>query len=156
MGRKKKHDFEPSLKNHPVPRYQKTCKLQFLLLTMADIVIAEDDQLILNLATRVLERAGHTCKSFDLKHRDPQPYLETQVLMTDYNLPGTSGIEIINNFVKLNYQGSIILCTGFPQEHFESCPLYTQLPHITFLQKPYEVDGLLAAVNSALHDTHRT
>ncbi|HWA25282.1 MAG TPA: transporter substrate-binding domain-containing protein [Lacunisphaera sp.] len=119
----------------------------------ARIFIAEDDDLVAQTITSVLQRDGHTI------HREPDGAaawrtLETDpnrfdLLVLDVNMPGMSGIDLVQRVRSAgHYRGRIIIVSGrLTSDELERLDA-AQVTSI--LNKPFEIMEFLATVRRCL------
>lgn len=84
---------------------------------MAHILVAEDDQSMLNFLTMALSRNGHTVTARHdgisalealEKHKD-----QFDLLLTDIVMPGLDGIELAQRAGKISPNTKVMFITGF-------------------------------------------
>lgn len=112
------------------------------------ILLADDETEIASLISSVLQRAGHTVDlaadgqaALDLLRDSPAPY---DLVITDSNMPGVSGIELIGHLRKTNFPGKIILLSGYAAEQEEEYQVFN-IDRI--VQKPFAFAELIGAVS---------
>ncbi|MGH7977551.1 MAG: response regulator [Limisphaerales bacterium] len=113
------------------------------------IFVVDDEPILLELATAVLQPAGFNVRTF----RDPQKALaefsaanpRPAVLVTDYAMGAMNGLDLIRECRRIQPRQKIILLSGTVDES-----IYTDAPvkpdH--FLAKPYLPQDLIALVQS--------
>lgn len=119
---------------------------------MARILLADDEPAMLDLMRRALESDGHAVSvmasgSEALEHlrADPAAF---DALVTDVNMPGLDGIELIRSAVALNPRLALVLISGYI-EQLERARAH--LPaRLTTLAKPFTLEQIRAQVKSAL------
>jgi CheY-like chemotaxis protein len=69
------------------------------------------------LVVRTLERAGYRCtgeqdaaKAIDLVRQSPETF---DLIVTDLNMPGMSGLDVARELLKMNPELPIIITTGY-------------------------------------------
>jgi CheY-like chemotaxis protein len=116
------------------------------------ILIAEDEALVRELATRSLQEAGYTVVSAEngadalalLAERQGQ----VAAVVTDLAMPGVGGRELAERIQK-QYPGlPILFMSGFPDYEVVRRGLLAQGQH--FLQKPFGPDDLVHQVGAML------
>jgi CheY-like chemotaxis protein len=118
---------------------------------VAKIMIVDDSQLILAMATQSLTAAGHQVLSL-LNGDEIGPALVAQMpdlIILDYFMPRLTGRDLYN-LIRSDARGqamAIIFMTAKPAGEIK--PLF-QDPRLIFLQKPVHETVLLQAVNRAL------
>jgi CheY-like chemotaxis protein len=113
----------------------------------ATILVADDDALITMNTVDLLEELGHVALEA-YSGADALKLLadrsDISVLMTDYSMPGMTGLELAEAAQKLRPGLKVLLVTG-----------YAELPHnqvcdIPRLEKPYRLEELDVMLNKLL------
>jgi FixJ family two-component response regulator len=73
---------------------------------------------------------------------------DTRCLIADVNMPGMSGIELYRRLAELDYSGSTILITAYPDDSIRTRALADGV--VCYLSKPFDEDVLLRCVRAAL------
>ncbi len=120
---------------------------------MADsgnILIADDDETFLQSTADLLRREEYVCDCAS----DARAVIEIlklaryDLLITDINMPGNTGLELIKNLPK-NAEGMpVILVTGNPLIDTEIQSL--KPPVVACMRKPLDFDKLLAQVSISI------
>ena len=117
------------------------------------IYVVDDEPMLLELATVILEHEGYVVKSF----RDPEIALQTFanmrprpiVLITDYAMHTMNGMELIQGFRRLEPAQKIILVSGTVGEDvFGDSPVKPD----RFLAKPYQANQLTGMVTELVSE----
>jgi DNA-binding NtrC family response regulator len=113
------------------------------------VLLVEDEQGLLSLAKRILERAGYRV----VAHTDPEAALDwwkdprhresIDLLLTDVVMPGMSGDEMLGHMRASKPGLAAVLMSGNADERSVDASY-------SFLGKPYTPADLLAAVKSVL------
>ena len=117
-------------------------------------LVVEDDHLMLNMLHEVLEHAGFQTTAVD--HGQAALTMLTErcfdVLVVDVNLPDMNGMAI-GELARKQYQGriAIVVITGFNVQNRRVSSL--QLGADDFLGKPFDLDELIARIESKLRTT---
>jgi two-component system response regulator AtoC len=118
---------------------------------VARILVVEDQPLILQLASRILELSGHTVtpsatRAAAVEALDsPESF---DLVLTDMNLPdGTAG-DLLPHLAETRPVPAVIVMSGYETEGFELQA--TAGRPISLLQKPFAPADLSAAVDAAL------
>ncbi|RMH09233.1 MAG: response regulator [Nitrospirae bacterium] len=118
------------------------------------ILLADDEETFLHSTADVLRENGYDCDCA----RDAQEALsflaggDYDLLITDINMPGNSELEFLNH---LHQHGSllpVIVITGYPS--VQTAVGSFRLAALEYLQKPLEIDELLAHVERGLKRGH--
>lgn len=119
---------------------------------MARILIADDDELIAELASEVLIDAGHACgwvadaEAAWTCVRRKRP----DILLLDQSMPGESGLTLLRRLrcSPLLYDLPVMMFTGMSGPHDEAQAIYAGAHD--FLSKPFDPVVLVARVNRIL------
>jgi putative two-component system response regulator len=118
---------------------------------MPRILIADDDALIRRFLEQALEYGGYDCVSA-ADGTDAISILETDaavdVVVTDYAMPGASGIEVIEHARRLDPTLPCIIVTAF--RDLELAMRAMQVGAIGFVPKPFKSEHLLTVVGHAM------
>jgi CheY-like chemotaxis protein len=115
------------------------------------IYVVDDEPMLLELATVILEPQGYEVKTF----RDPDLALQTygsaspkpDLLITDYAMHNMNGMEMIERFKRIDPRQKVILVSGTVGEYiFQNSPIKPD----RFLAKPYQASQLSAVVKEVL------
>lgn len=118
---------------------------------MAKILIAEDDESMLNFLSLALKRAGHSVLSAQdgqaaynaLKEKD-----NFDLLLTDIVMPGMDGIELSKKAREEWPKLKIMFITGFAGMIMEKNGAENQNAHL--LSKPFHLNDLVLQVEKLL------
>jgi len=125
---------------------------------MPNLVIVEDEAIVCKLLERafsgeyklsIFESAEAYQEGFDPK--------TPHVLLTDKNLPGITGIELVEQQRQVTDNFEAVLVTGYAD--IDSVILSMDLGIFSYMRKPFEIQELKHTVSSALtrltHRLHR-
>jgi len=115
------------------------------------ILVVDDEQMILDLTRRILERAGFEVQTTDSGIEAVQMFRAESdygVAIVDFTLGDKPGTEVLEDFRKVNPQLPIIVSSGHVL-HPSDLPANVQ-HNVTFLQKPYRANTLVEQVSQAL------
>ncbi len=121
-------------------------------LTMARILIADDDELIAELASEVLIDAGHACGW--VTHADAAwecaHHRRPDILLLDQSMPGESGLTLLRRlrWSPLLYDLPVIMFTGMNGAEDEAQAIYAGAQD--FLSKPFDPEVLVERVTRIL------
>jgi CheY-like chemotaxis protein len=115
------------------------------------IYVVDDEPMLLELATVILEPHGYHLKTF----RDPELALENfikakprpKLLITDYAMHTMNGMQLLKRFRALEPQQKILLVSGTVGEDIFGGA--TEKPD-RFLAKPYKADQFIREVEELL------
>lgn len=120
---------------------------------MARVLVIEDDSAVRDLVVRMLSRVGHEVEAAP-EGRDGLRMFEeapSDLVITDINMPGMDGIEVIAAFRKFKADVPIIAISGgglMPKELLLSNA--AALGAVEVVSKPFEISQLIGAVDRAL------
>jgi two-component system cell cycle sensor histidine kinase/response regulator CckA len=117
----------------------------------AVVLVAEDEPAIRTLATRILERAGHTV----VVAEDGQAALDLaatlpviDVLLTDLTMPRLGGADLARRLTDARPGLPVVYMSGFGEDRLAVDGV---LPtRVRLLHKPFDVDTLARAIDEAL------
>jgi DNA-binding response OmpR family regulator len=114
------------------------------------ILLVEDDPIILNLSSRFLARSGYSVETAKdgLEGWKAVNAKKFDLLITDHDMPGLTGVELIKKSRLARMSLPIILVSGvFPTEEVEKHPW---LHLAATMLKPFSLDQLLNTVKEVL------
>jgi DNA-binding NtrC family response regulator len=114
------------------------------------VLVIDDDRSARMLLERVLGRAGHTVVSADsaelgLAKLDEHTF---DLLITDKNLPGVDGFEVLKRAKEKNPGLQVVLITGFPTP--ETKAHARDLGVFSYVTKPFGVYDMLDICDAAI------
>ena len=119
----------------------------------AEIYVVDDEPMLLELASVILEPLGYRIKTFrspeaaikEFKSAQPQPAL----IITDYAMHTMNGLELIEACRRIHPSQKTLMVSGtVGPEIYEDNPTRPDL----FLAKPYQAKELIEAVKAMLPD----
>jgi len=116
---------------------------------MATILIVDDDTLIRDTLHDLLA-TSHECHTAD-RAEQALAYLEMEsydVVLTDINMPGLSGHDLLNHIRNTHPYTPVIIISGIPVE--DTAKVFDQLGAFAYFGKPFNLDEVEAAVNRAI------
>jgi len=117
------------------------------------VVLAEDDIALREMLALVLSEGGYQVTSVgdgsELAQllRQPPPKTGFDLIVTDVNMPGGSGLDVIDLLRQTGDRTPVIVVTAFPQEAISKRARELGL---RLLAKPFELETLRAAVDWAI------
>jgi PAS domain S-box-containing protein len=118
----------------------------------ARVLVVDDDAGVVELASEVLERAGHRvavasggCAALDRLRADPNGI---DVVVLDLAMPDLGGEQVFLALRELRPDLPVILVTGYDSAH--AAKRFAARGLDGFLRKPWEPEDLVAAVDHAL------
>lgn len=124
---------------------------------MARIIIADDDEIIIEIVRAVLEGGGHIVGALpdgqdvgrvtDLKHPD--------LVILDCSMPGKSGIDALRDIrlSPVSYNTPVLMLTGAQHQANEDIAIRAGANE--YLRKPFDPDELLGLVDVMLSRSAR-
>jgi CheY-like chemotaxis protein len=116
------------------------------------ILCIDDDEALIFLLTRLLNRLGHKVTGFfdcfeavEALKENPTGF---DVVVTDYNMPGMSGLEVIRQVRNISPTLPVILATGFVTDEFRARVHLAGVTHMIF--KPNAVEDYVQAIEQQL------
>lgn len=116
---------------------------------MATLLIVDDDTLIRETLHELLSQT-HECHTAD-RAEQALAYLEMEkydVVVTDINMPGLSGHDLLNHIRNTHPYTPVIVISGIPIE--DTAKVFDHLGAFAYFSKPFNLDELEEAVNRAI------
>ncbi|SHJ39052.1 DNA-binding transcriptional response regulator, NtrC family, contains REC, AAA-type ATPase, and a Fis-type DNA-binding domains [Malonomonas rubra DSM 5091] len=118
------------------------------------ILVLDDDQALCELLVEDLSRRGHSLHSA-LRVEDARELLhkeEIDIVLTDLNMPGTSGIDFCAELQKNRPDLPVVIMTAFGS--LETAIAALRAGAYDFVTKPVDLDLLSISLNRALQHRH--
>ena len=117
------------------------------------ICVVDDDFLVRQSTTRLLRSFKFNVKALASagEFLNSEYLAETACLILDVSMPGMSGLELQRQLAVSNSDVPIIFITAHEDEEQRRQAL--EAGAVAFLYKPFQDDGLLNAIDTALKDT---
>ncbi len=120
---------------------------------MARVLVIEDDTAVRRFVTRTLGRVGHEVIEAGEGREGLRMFGESpaDLVITDINMPGMDGIEVISAFRRLRAEVPVIAISGgglMPKELLLSNA--AALGAVEVVSKPFGIAQLVGAVDRAL------
>jgi PAS domain S-box-containing protein len=116
------------------------------------VLVVDDQEQVLHVVTRALERAGYTVLKARDGHEAVQVFRERAqdiaIVLLDLTMPELSGEEAFDEIRRIKPDARVILSSGF-SEH-EATSRFAGKGLLGFLQKPYTSGALLAKLREAM------
>jgi two-component system cell cycle sensor histidine kinase/response regulator CckA len=116
------------------------------------VLIAEDEPAVRAVAERCLQQRGYRVKSAPDGESALRLVAETpeiDLLLTDVVMPGMNGRQLAEAFRKVRPRTPVLFMTGYTDDTALRLGLETN--RVQILSKPFTPDGLVAAVEEAIH-----
>ncbi len=120
---------------------------------MATILVVDDDDTVRN-TLHELFAGEHTCDAAATAEQ-ALTYLSVQrydVIVTDYQLPGLSGLDILTNVQESQQQTPVILISGLSSK--ERAKDLIQMGAFDYIAKPFSLHEIERCVNKAIAHHH--
>lgn len=118
------------------------------------ILLAEDEEPVRAVVTRILERAGYRVIPAEDGARAVELYrqhaADIDLVLLDAVMPRKSGIEALQEILDASAAVAAVLCSGY-SEAPNRLSEFSQ--EVAFVPKPYEPDTLLSVVRQRLDET---
>lgn len=118
------------------------------------VLVAEDEDSIREIYEIVLKDAGHEVTStkdgqecLDVYLKEKAAARSFDVVITDLRMPRKDGIAVITEILKENPNQKIFVATAYSKE--VSGTLGDLIGKVKVIRKPFDLDVLLEALNSA-------
>jgi DNA-binding response OmpR family regulator len=116
------------------------------------ILIVDDEKAIRYMLTRFFQRSGFHIKTEATSEEGVKSYnqekFDFDIVITDVNMPGEGGIELIRKIKLWKPSQKIIVISGNP-DSLKKARRCDQKPDL-ILEKPFSLGDLMEAVNSLL------
>jgi CheY-like chemotaxis protein len=100
------------------------------------VLFLDDDEAVLFLVSRLLERRGmqvttigNQQEALDLIRKDPKAF---SVVVTDYNMPGMSGVDVARELREIRAELPVILVSGFVDDQVRETALAAGVKALVF------------------------
>jgi len=121
--------------------------------TTGTVLIIDDEEIIRQLGSKILERAGYKViisssgdEGLELYH---QHHEEIDVAILDISMPGLNGIETMLKIKEEFPEARILISTGHSID--SNLAGYIEQGMCDILQKPYRAQQLTAKINDAIN-----
>ncbi len=118
------------------------------------ILFVDDEAMIVELSRKILDRLGYrvrTCmdpsQAFSLIEADPTAF---DMIITDMNMPGMNGDQLVQKIRKINPTLPVILCTGYSERM--TSERAADLAISAVLDKPVALKQLASAIRQVFSD----
>lgn len=116
------------------------------------VLVVDDDRSVRIVARQILERAGFLVSeapdgpdAVAMVQAGPRAY---DLVLLDITLATTDGIAVLGQLRAIRVDLPVILCSGWTNQEVAS--RLTELPRVSFLQKPFRAQGVVDAVREHL------
>ncbi|MGH2736444.1 MAG: response regulator [Actinomycetota bacterium] len=114
------------------------------------ILVVDDEEAIARSLVRLLERSGYKCFSAGSAEeaRGLLGAYSFDLLLTDMDLPGESGLELINTALRRDPNVATVMVTGFDDPTLATSAL--DMGAYGYIIKPFEPNEILIGITNAL------
>ena len=114
------------------------------------VYVVDDDLAVRRSLNRLLDAAGFRAVSYETPAAflDAAPGLSQGCVLLDVRMPGIDGLTVQRQLAKLDVYLPVILITG--QGDVQTAVRAMKLGAVDFIEKPYDEDTLLNAIDTAL------
>lgn len=117
------------------------------------VFVVDDEPLLIELATALLEPAGYTVEAFQNPEAALQAFAAANprpdLVVTDYAMHRMTGLDLIRECRQIHPKQKIILVSGTVDEKVYQ---NSRIKPNRFLAKPYQSKQLISLVQSVLED----
>jgi PAS domain S-box-containing protein len=115
------------------------------------VLVVDDEEMVRNLARRTIEKAGFSVLTASNGEEAVHLYLQHQqeivVVLLDLTMPKMNGEETFRELRRISPEVRVILSSGFSEEG--ATERFSGLGLAGFIQKPYQIDALIAKLKEA-------
>jgi DNA-binding NtrC family response regulator len=121
--------------------------------TLESILIIDDDLMMLNALTTLLEAEDYSIKTSPDGEDGIRSFREHKpdVVLLDLRLPAKNGIEVLKEIKRVDTKAKVIIITGFPTPEVREEAMAKGAFY--FYEKTSDINDLLQAVKKALVST---
>jgi PAS domain S-box-containing protein len=116
------------------------------------VAYVDDEAPLISLVTRQLERLGYSVRGFSSSEAAMAELAQRpshfDVVVTDYNMPKVSGLELVRELSASRVTSTFVLTSGFIDA--ELTARATELGVARVLQKPHDVEDLCEVLDSVM------
>jgi putative two-component system response regulator len=114
------------------------------------LLIVDDEEQIRRILQRTVEKQGFTCDVAKSATEAKAFLAETAyaLVLSDVNMPGESGIDLIKSIVREYPSTATVMCTGLDDPNIANLAL--EIGAYGYVVKPFEANEILIAIMNAL------
>ncbi|KUO63155.1 MAG: hypothetical protein APF80_14010 [Alphaproteobacteria bacterium BRH_c36] len=120
---------------------------------MSTVSLIDDDNGVLDAVSALLRSFGHTVACHDSAETFLAAPFEPGCIVTDLRMPGLGGMGLLSALRNRNDPRAVILITAHGD--VEHAVKALKLGALDFIEKPFEEERLLEAIDSALVESER-
>lgn len=125
------------------------------MVNAAEILVADDEPAVALAIKSALKFCGYSVQTapngqaaLDAVEAEPRRY---DVVLSDHNMPGLSGLALVKALRMLGYPGRIVILSAYLTQENEA--QYRELGVDQILSKPFNLERLRLALSRALNPT---
>lgn len=118
--------------------------------SLETIQIVDDDPFVLDSVSALLNRYGYLIRPFSDPRTALDAFISTppDILLSDINMPGMSGLELLTRIRSIDHETPVILMTGYAE--IDAAVAAIQQGAFDFILKPYDPRYLLHSIQRGL------
>ena len=118
---------------------------------MANILVVDDEDIARDALVGMLTEGGHDCIEAASAKEARSQLVEhpVEVVLTDYNMPEETGLDLIQSIVENYKDAAVIMVTAMDDQVVAEAAL--ERGSFDFVTKPISLNRLLISVSNALH-----
>ena len=124
------------------------------------ILIAEDEEDTANALSMILRRAGYDVQCvgdgmdvINLITANRNTSRQVDILVTDLQMPGLTGFELVDEIIRTNQNLPILIVTGYGDE--ETHRILEEQFHLPYIVKPFTPEKVLEFIQETLRNPIR-
>jgi two-component system, cell cycle sensor histidine kinase and response regulator CckA len=147
--------YLPAIEEHPAVEEENTA---YVFGGAARILFVDDEPALTEIGEEMLQRLGYEVVAETDSSRALVAFKKQtgdfDLVITDYTMPGMTGLELAREILRIRPEMPIVLCTGHSERATED--KVREHGVSAFLMKPYDLNDLAGKVREALHEGHAT
>ena len=122
-----------------------------------NVLLADDDPAVCLILSTILRRLGNTVEVVG-NGKEAIALLASksgffEILITDHNMPLVSGLEVVNYVRKNEFEGRIMVISGFLTDELTKAYIAKRVDKI--LQKPFTIETLSSTLSDTMDQWRR-
>ena len=147
--------YLPVSSEKPVKKSEETISSTSFNGNGESILVVEDEEIVLKLATRVLSENGYVVfeaanakEALDIYNREKGKF---NLVFTDVVMPGENGLQLVDKLLTLNPELRVLFSSGYSDDKSHRDIIIER--GLQFLQKPYTPTELLQVIKEVIELT---
>ncbi len=114
------------------------------------LLVVDDEEPVRRALQRILERNGYVCTTAEdaSEAREALASQPFALVLTDVNMPGESGLDLVKSVVANHPDTATVMCTGLDDAQLARTAI--EIGAYGYIVKPFEPNEILIAVMNAL------